>query len=84
MLVHERPTPWPEDDTGALENELTLKGSGPAWVFRDGAVFYGTWQRPLLDHPTVFYETNGTKVTLTPGGTWVELVPTGLDVSVEP
>ncbi len=84
MLVHEYPTPWPEDDTGALENELTLKGSGPAWVFRDGAQFYGRWERPLLDHPTVFYEANGTKVTLSPGGTWVELVPDGLHISVKP
>lgn len=84
MLVHERPTPWPEDITGALENELTLKGRGPAWVLRDGAVFFGHWERPLLDHPTVFYETNGTKVTLTAGNTWVELVPAGLRVSVEP
>ena len=84
MLVHEHPTPWPEDATGALENELTLKGSGPAWVFRDGAVYYGTWRRPLLDHPTVFFEQNGTKIILTPGNTWEELVPRGLDVSVEP
>ncbi len=84
MLVHEWPTPWPEDDTGALENELTLKGKGPAWVFRDGAQFFGHWERPLLDHPTVFYETNGTKITLTPGNTWVELVPDGLHISVKP
>jgi hypothetical protein len=38
----------------------------------------------LLDHPTVFYETNGTKITLTPGNTWVELVPDGLHISVKP
>jgi hypothetical protein len=84
MLVHEYPTPWPEDATGALENELTLKGSGPAWVFRDGAQFYGYWERPFLDDPTVFYEANGTRITLTPGGTWVELVPDGLRVFVKP
>jgi hypothetical protein len=84
MLVHEVPTPWPEDATGALENELILKGSGPAWVFRDGVQFYGHWERPLLDHPTVFVETNGTRITLTPGGTWVELVPDGLRISVKP
>lgn len=84
MLVHERPTPWPEDDTGALENELTLKGSGPAWVFRDGVQFYGYWERPLLDHPTVFVERNGTRITLTAGTTWEELVPVGLGISVEP
>jgi hypothetical protein len=82
MLVHEYPTPWPEDATGALENELTLKGTGPAWVFRDGAVFYGHWERPLLDHPTVFFENNGRRITLTPGNTWEELVPFALHVSV--
>ena len=84
MLVQERPTPYVEDDTGALEQELTLKGKGPAWVFRDGQQFFGYWERPLLDHPTVFVETNGTKISLTPGGTWVELVPDGLRVSVKP
>ncbi len=84
MLVREWPTPYPEDITGSLENELTLKGSGPAWVFRDGAQFYGKWERPLLDHPTVFVETNGTRITLTPGTTWEELVPDGRSISVKP
>jgi hypothetical protein len=84
MLVREWPTPYPEDITGALENELTLKGSGPAWVFRDGAQYYGKWERPLLDHPTVFVETDGTRIALTPGNTWEELVPDGLSISVKP
>ena len=84
MLVREWPTPYPEDITGSLENELTLKGSGPAWVFRDGAQFYGKWERPLLDHPTVFVETDGTRITLTPGNTWEELVPDGRSISVKP
>ncbi|HMK97463.1 MAG TPA: DUF3048 domain-containing protein, partial [Acidimicrobiales bacterium] len=84
MLVHEYATQYTEDVLGSHENELTLKGSGPAWVFRDGAQFYGHWERPLLDRPTVYYEVNGTRVNLTPGNTWVELVPDGLDVSVKP
>jgi hypothetical protein len=84
MLVREWPTPYPEDITGSLENELTLKGSGPAWVFRDGAQFYGKWERPLLDHPTVFVETDGTRIALTPGNAWEELVPDGRSISVKP
>lgn len=85
MLVNEYPTQYSEDINGARENELTLKGSGPAWIFRDGAQFYGKWERPLLDHPTVFVEAKtGTRIRLTPGNTWEELVPDGLDVSVEP
>jgi hypothetical protein len=83
MHVHEYPTQYVEDATGALENELTLTGSGPAWVFRDGTVFTGSWQRPTLSQPAVFVEKNGTKITLTPGNTWEELVPLGLAVSIK-
>lgn len=84
MMVNEYPTQYTEDALGSHENELTLKGSGPAWVFRDGAQFFGRWERPLLDHPTKFVETNGTTITLTPGNTWEELVPAGLDIDVSP
>jgi len=85
MFVEEHPTPWPEDDTGALENDLALKGTGPAMVFRDGTVFFGHWERPLLDHPAVFIDSkSGATITLTPGNTWEELVPYGLNVAVHP
>jgi hypothetical protein len=85
MFVVERPTPYIEDDTGAHENDLALKGSGPAFVFRDGTVFFGKWERPLLDHPAVFIDTkSGDRITLTPGNTWEELVPYGEKVAVTP
>jgi hypothetical protein len=85
MFVVERPTPYIEDDTGAHENDLALKGTGPAFVFRDGTVFFGRWERPLLDHPAVFVDTkSGAKITLTPGNTWEELVPYGEKVAVTP
>ena len=32
------------------------------------------------DKPAVFKETNGTKITLTPGNTWEELVPSTIRV----
>ena len=45
-------------------------------MFRDGTVFYGHWERPLLDHPAVFIDSkSGDTITLTPGNTWEELVP---------
>lgn len=84
MFVHNYETPWPEDATGTHEYVMGLTGSGPAWVFRDGLQYYGRWERPKLDHPTVFVEKNGTKVRLTPGTTWVEYVPYGDSLSVEP
>ena len=51
MLVREWPTPYPEDITGSLENELTLKGSGPAWVFRDGAAVLREVGAPIARPP---------------------------------
>jgi hypothetical protein len=85
MFVEAHPTPWVEDDTGVHENDLALKGTGPAFVLRDGTVFFGHWERPLLDHPAVFVDTkSGDKITLTPGNTWEELVPYGEKVTVTP
>lgn len=77
MLVDNNESPWPEDDTGTHEYVVNLKGRGAAWVFRDGRQYFGHWERPLLEDPTVFVEANGTKIKLTPGTTWEELVPVG-------
>ena len=84
MMVDEYPTQYVEDANGAYENELVLTGHGPAWVFRDGAQYYGKWVRPSLSQPAYFVETDGTRVTLSPGNTWVELVPDGRQLSVRP
>jgi hypothetical protein len=76
LRVNEYPTPYVEDSTGAHENELTLTGSGQAYVFRNGFELKGMWERPSLSQPATFVEANGTKMTLTPGNTWEELLPT--------
>jgi hypothetical protein len=82
MQVAMYPTRYVEDATGAHENELTLTGTGPAWVFRDGEEFVGRWVRPALTDPATFEEKDGTKLSLAPGNTWEELVPDGQGVTV--
>jgi hypothetical protein len=52
-------------------------GSGPAWIFSAGEVVRGTWTRPELTTPAVFKDSAGAVISLTPGQTWVELVPVG-------
>lgn len=76
LRVNEYPTPYVEDETGAHEDELTLSGTGQAYVFRNGFELKGMWQRPSLAQPATLVEANGTKMTLTPGNTWEELLPT--------
>ena len=82
MHVVEYPTPYVEDDTGALEQDLRLTGTGEAWVFRNGVELKGTWDRPTLAQPATFSEADGTKITLAPGNTWEELLPTSDSISV--
>lgn len=77
LMAQNDETPWVEDATGAHEYVLQLKGTGPAWVFRDGRQYYGRWVRPRLADPAVFLEQDGTKVTLSPGKTWEDIVPSG-------
>ena len=82
MRVVEYPTPYVEDPTGAYEQDLGLTGTGPAWIFRNGVEIKGTWDRPTLAQTTTFTETDGTKITLAPGNTWEELLPSAESISV--
>jgi hypothetical protein len=84
LHVVEYPTQYVEDVNGVHENELVLTGSGPAQVYRNGAELNGSWHRPSLTDFTTFTETDGTPITLAPGVTWIELVPTSLTVTTQP
>lgn len=72
------------DTNGVPQNLITLTGSGPAQVFRDGAVVDGRWERPNLSDLTKLVDANGQVIRLTPGETWIELVPTDVSVTVTP
>ncbi len=82
LHVVEYRTPYLEDANGAREYQLQLTGTGPAWIFRDGREFQGTWRRLSLTQSATFVEANGTEITLSPGNTWEELVPTVSPVTV--
>ncbi len=84
MHVVMYPSQYVEDPTGIHENLLTLTGSGPAQVIRNGAVINGTWRRPTLSATTTYVDAAGHPIPLTPGPTWVELVPTTVAVNVTP
>jgi hypothetical protein len=59
-------------------------GSGAAWVFSDGKVVRGTWSRTDRSQVTSFLDANKKPIRLNPGRTWVEFVPNGVSVTVNP
>lgn len=62
-----------KDDAGRLE--MKLEGSNKALLFKDGLVFQGQWVKEK-DQPTHFLDGRGNKMTINPGQTWIQVVPT--------
>jgi Protein of unknown function (DUF3048) N-terminal domain/Protein of unknown function (DUF3048) C-terminal domain len=54
-----------------------LIGQGPAWVLTGGVQVKANWSKPSGSAVTQFTDAAGAPIKLTPGQTWVELVPLG-------
>lgn len=57
--------------------EANTVGSGELFVFTNGAVIHGRWDRPDIAKPAVLVDDQGAPVALTPGTSWVELPRSG-------
>jgi Protein of unknown function (DUF3048) N-terminal domain/Protein of unknown function (DUF3048) C-terminal domain len=57
--------------------EAVTVGSGEAWIFADGQLVKGRWDRPSAEAPATFTDADGDPVKLTPGRTWIELAEAG-------
>jgi Protein of unknown function (DUF3048) N-terminal domain/Protein of unknown function (DUF3048) C-terminal domain len=67
---------------GVIDSYAQLIGSGPVEVFTGGHLQRGTWSRSNLYHRTVFRNSSGKIIALTPGQTWVELLDVSEGVSI--
>ncbi len=56
-------------------------GQGRAVVFRDGRRIEGTWSRAAVGDGTTLTATDGTAISLAPGGAWFVLVATNAPLS---
>ena len=65
------------DRSGAPVPEADLIGDGEAWVLTDGRMIRGRWSKPSAEAVTAYVDGAGAAIRLTPGRTWVELVPEG-------
>jgi Protein of unknown function (DUF3048) N-terminal domain/Protein of unknown function (DUF3048) C-terminal domain len=64
--------------------EADVIGSGQAWISTNGRTIKGTWSKRRLTAATRFFDANGKQVTLTVGQTFVQVMPTGSTVRIEP
>ena len=78
--------PWLENSGGGLEvqSDLYPNASGTAVVYRNGVAIQGTWHRTTLGSPTQFVNADGAPISMQPGQTWVELVPSSIIATTTP
>jgi len=67
------------DDLG--RKQFTTIGEGKGLVFQDGRVSVGTWKKPSARERMRFYDAQGNEIEFNGGTTWIEIVPTGYNVS---
>lgn len=70
------------DVNGVATPVLSVIGTGPVTVLRDGLAWDGTWSRPDAARPTTFATAAGTPILLSGTPIWVLLVPEGQAVTV--
>ena len=81
QLVNVTPSPYVEDPTGSHQNFVTVIGTGPAIVCRDGTCIGATWRRPTLGVITEYLDAAGRPIPLSPGRAWIERAPRGTAVT---
>ena len=78
VLVEEHEVNFSEIEDVAGNPSLEIAdetGSGRAVLFRDGKAVVGTWTREELEGLVRFETKSGDTMLLTPGSTWIHLVP---------
>ena len=67
-----------EPETSAYSLEIQIWGSGQAYIFRDGQVYQGWWQRPNREQGGLQLTWGDNEpIPLHPGTTWFEVVRQG-------
>ena len=70
------------DQLSNAQPQFLTVGEGEAWVFSDNKLLRAKWVKPNAETPTQFLNAFGVPIALTPGRTWVELLPTGSPVDL--
>ena len=70
MIVEERRA------SDGYHEDVTSLGSGTAYIFQNGAMIQGTWQKATAADQIKFYDAAGAEIKLGVGQTWISAVPT--------
>lgn len=69
MVVNERRA------SDNYHEDITTSGSGKAYVFQNGSVVEGTWNKSNKNEQIKFLDNNGNEIKLAPGQTFISAIP---------
>ncbi len=72
-----------EDALGSRSLDHDLFGSGTAYIFRNGLMYEGTWHTGALGQLVKFRTADGRTIPLSPGRSWIALVPDSYRLTIE-
>jgi DUF3048 family protein len=67
---------------GNFSPDISIVGSGDVIVLRRGVSVKGRWSRPSPGDQTKLVDASGKPIALTPGNTWIHLVPESQAVTI--
>lgn len=68
---------------GKTVGDLTLYGSGDAWVIKGGQFTKGTWKKEKEKARTRYYDGAGAEIPLLPGRTWVSVIQPNITPAIQ-
>ena len=85
IVMFVRFAPLPGDKRPELLRlEGDVVGSGRAIIATNGKTLTGTWSKASNTAPTLFFDSKGRPAALTPGQTFIQVVPIGTGVRIVP
>ena len=83
VMIAERLDTRISDSAGNPVPNFEIVGSNDLYVFRNGKVIQGRWERNEESSITTLLDRQGNEIPLMPGNTWVELFPEDAPTAVE-
>ena len=72
------------DATGAYYTDYSDVGSGVVYIFQDGTVTTGNWNKSSISSQLTFTNADGTPIKLNAGQTWITAVGKTSNVTYGP
>ena len=55
--------------------DITVIGAGDVYIFQNGDVILGTWEKSSKNEQIIFRDSSGAEISLIPGQTWISAIP---------